>query len=494
MKMKINNPLRNCLAFFGIFLISILFFNCKNACENNRLDDGELGIDCGGNCPDTCTLLEIIHCNNDVKDEDEKGLDCGGVNCEPCRAVIPNKEIFITATQVVNSAAANTGSLSFGHLIKNMTTNTLDSKALVLSLFNSWKQDQTVNGLIVSARPNIDLIIDTWKNLDNQSGVTDAAWNINLDNAPFRLLGIANRMDLHQVENGLVKNAGEGRFIFCAIREDGTPMEFTVIFEYGLVATSLGQVNNWAKKWHALSKHTSFDAAYLTELISVTEEFVGKNKAPTKPNGSALNQLRTNEVDIAFPWELREFNLTPTGFAEVTRKMTPDDSFNNSEILKRFAQTNLTAILDGSYTIPNTFEGNPFMAGNCSTDPATFEWTIPNPDASLAIAANIISFNSCNGCHGGATNTRFTHVKPRVALAEAEKSDFLNFDISLRRDTMERKFLQLDSVTITNSTIAKTIPPTSTISVFILTDTARVPAGELFFRDNPIFNRRARVH
>ncbi|MFH1210600.1 MAG: hypothetical protein V1645_01665 [archaeon] len=54
------------------------------SCTNEKRDDGERGIDCGGTCEayDDC-------CSNNEKDQDEDGIDCGGA-CIECTEVVCN--------------------------------------------------------------------------------------------------------------------------------------------------------------------------------------------------------------------------------------------------------------------------------------------------------------------------------------------------------------------------------------------------------------------
>ena len=48
-------------------------------CNNGYWDNIEIGVDCGGACPE-CQVI----CNNGERDADEISVDCGGTNCEPC--------------------------------------------------------------------------------------------------------------------------------------------------------------------------------------------------------------------------------------------------------------------------------------------------------------------------------------------------------------------------------------------------------------------------
>jgi len=56
-------------------------------CCNNGVWDahkGELGVDCGGPCPNNCGTPPLDHCSNRIRDADEEGIDCGGKLCPPC--------------------------------------------------------------------------------------------------------------------------------------------------------------------------------------------------------------------------------------------------------------------------------------------------------------------------------------------------------------------------------------------------------------------------
>jgi hypothetical protein len=129
------------------------------------------------------------------------------------------------------------------------------------------------------------------------------------------------------------------------------------------------------------------------------------------PNGSALIDVRTNEIALSFQWELREFRISATtGFLEpATIFQTPDQSLNFTERLGRFINENEAAILSETHEAPLSFEGEPFQGG------AVFNnidiWDAPginNPEA-----RHKFSLNTCNGCHGGETQTGFLQIFPR---------------------------------------------------------------------------------
>ncbi len=397
-------------------------------CSNGKRDGNESDIDCGGDCP-SCSG----DCNNGIKDGNEEGVDCGG-SCEPCHSVIAANELLIKNLEVVNSPEALSGRLSFGALINNMATDEISAKEILLSLLNSWKTDQVINAVTIPRRPAIDIAItNNWKKLDGQENVSNEAWVINWANAPFRLTGITNRIDLKDDAQPVVR-AGEGRFTYCVILNND-PLEFNWIFEYNLPSSSNRETIEWAKRWHNLSKLDNKSPEFLNNLISVTELFTGKNAMPNRPNGNAISQVRTNEVAIGGTWELREFNLMPSGlFEEVTRKQTPDLSLQGSPGLTQFALQNEQGILDGDIAFPNFFGGAPFLAGNCQTLVDTFKWEVPNVSEELRSTLSILS---CNGCHGGEfENTDFTHIKPRSFSEPAELSLFMEEDLIKRHNNV----------------------------------------------------------
>lgn len=432
-----------------------------NLCTNGQLDSGEEEIDCGGDCPPCPNPVNL--CTNGQLDVGESQIDCGG-DCPPCPIRIPDiaKELMITDLNVIDSEEARTGVFSFGHLIRNMAPSSSadDTKALILSLLTSWESTQTVNGFAMAARPNVRTsIINSWKASDGQTGVSDAAWNMNLDNAPFRLMAIVNRVDLHKVNelnDNLLDRTGEGRFVYCAIDPvTNLPLQFTIIFEYHLPGNTPSDLIDWTKRWHNLGTFDSFNIDYVNALRAVTADFSTRGALPTGVNGNAIAQIRTNEVSLSFPWELREFVLNPaTGLLQTTTaKQTPDISINNTQRLADFINANATAIDNNAHSVPETFNG-PFLAGNVPTDPDNFQWIAPGINSSRMQA---FSIETCNGCHGGSASTApvnplpqmtgpsfpaFTHIKPRFANTRTVLSNFLdgpgNNDLVKRREVMQQ--------------------------------------------------------
>jgi hypothetical protein len=253
--------------------------------------------------------------------------------------------------------------------------------------------------------------------------VPDAAWKVDFSHAPFRLLAIVNRLDLNR-GNGTtnVETAGEGRFVFGVIGATGTPLPFTVIFEFEQIAKDETALRGWAQAWHALGA-LPFGPGYNTALQQITDRFSGKNMAPSKPNGSPLNQIRTNEIALAGPWELREFHIVGNNLGETPALQSPDNSLQSSARLAKFINDNEAKILARTFEVPAQFDGAAFLAGS-SQVPGGFFWNAPGINNNDA--RHIVSVTACNGCHHRETNTlNFLHVANRQPAAKAPLSGFL---------------------------------------------------------------------
>ncbi len=318
-----------------------------------------------------------------------------------------------------SAPAASQGVWTFGHLLRELAPTPADAPALVESLFDHWLTDQSVNGFTVTARPAIQsILLDIWpRTLDGA---------LDLDHSPLRLQAIVNRTDLRNLAAG---SAGEGRFVF-AVNGPGFPQQFTVILEYNLPATTAADAATWASLWHGLASHPFPSEEYNAALEALTRRFSDHGASPGSINGSALVNLRTNEIALSNNgrWEFREFNLSPTTgfFDEATVKETPDLGFNGTQTFADFVNQNATAIINevpgaNNGTVPTQFEGSPFLGGSVFND--LVEWSAPgiaNDDARFHA-----SLNTCNGCHGPEANTSFLQITPRFPGSEATLSPFL---------------------------------------------------------------------
>ncbi|WP_437630506.1 LamG-like jellyroll fold domain-containing protein [Sorangium sp. So ce854] len=334
-----------------------------------------------------------------------------------------SREIFVKHLSVVEDPIRTTfdgppddprtGAWTFARLMEDMAPTPADAPAMVEELFDTWLTDQVVNGFTVPARPAIQqVVLDEWpRNADG---------SLDLRRAPLLLLGIVNRIDVRNLAEG---HAGEGRFVF-GVFSQGFAQQFTVILEYKLPAATEADVLDWANAWHALGSLPFPSEEYNAALQEITTRFAGRNAAPGRPNGSSIGQIRTNEIALAGPWELREFVLSPeTGFLRPeTVKLTPDQNFDGTPTLADFVNQNEADILLERHTVPDVFQGAPFLGGSSFNNlTAWFAPGILNNEA-----RHKLSLNTCNGCHGAAeTGTGFLHVNPRFPGGEASLSGFM---------------------------------------------------------------------
>jgi hypothetical protein len=335
--------------------------------------------------------------------------------------IATGRELMIRHLGVVEDATRTrwTGSLTdpkdgawtFGRLMTNMA-GANDPEVFVRNWLSRWETNRTVNGFTVPARTAIrSQVINSWPKLANGE--------LDLKKAPMRLLAIVNRMDLRNLRAG---NAGEGRFVFGVTDGAGNPLSFTVILEYKLPATTATEANEWAQQWHALGAMTPGTATYNDALQKITDRFAKRGAAPAKPNGSAIGQVRTNEIALAGPWELREFRLNANGqLVQSTVAQSPSPSLRTSGRLARWINANETAIVEGRHVVPLKFEDLPFRGGNALTDFSSWNPAgVKNPEA-----RHLLAVNTCDGCHGGETSTSFLHVSNRAKGQIASLSGFL---------------------------------------------------------------------
>ncbi len=365
---------------------------------------------------------------------------------QPVCKVVKEKELMITDVSVVDDCARTSwgpcptvvppevrGAWTFGKLVEGLA-GTSDPEALSSFVTNwllTWDAPQlNINGFDVPARPSMKTtILDPW--LAASGGKV-----LDMKLAPFRLLAIVSRLDLRHGGGYGSSSAGEGRFVFGFLDENGNQLRGTVILEYGLKSSGCQATKTWAERWHALGSIQSFGETFNQALQAITDDFAGMNVDTSKPNGSGINQVRTNEIFADSPWELREYVLSagqsrtggPAPLVETTVKQTPEGNFdttnwNGTQALADFINQNESAVLDGTYVVPAQFDGEHFLGAAARYQSSTF-WSasgVVNNEA-----RHLFSIGTCSGCHARETNTVFTHVDPRDANEESRISGFLS--------------------------------------------------------------------
>ncbi|HET6583466.1 MAG TPA: hypothetical protein VFG69_08460 [Nannocystaceae bacterium] len=336
----------------------------------------------------------------------------------PCGLTINReRELLVRALPVVEDPVRTTwngdpnapvsGAWHFGKLMTHMAGDN-DPAVFVLDWIDTWQTAQTVNGQTVPARSAITQIIDAWPKLGNG--------DLDLTQPPMRLLAIVNRLDLRSDTR-----AGEGRFVFGVLDGSGNPTQFTVILEYNLPLEVMSAAE-WADAWHALGADAPASTAFRNALQDLTDAFAGPDVLPGQVNGSAISQVRSNEIHLSSPWELREFRLNAGGRLRMrTVALTPRVGLNNSTRLADFIDENTEAILAGTHAVPAIVDGVRFRGGRV-TNNIDF-WNAPG--IADPQARHLFSLNTCNGCHGAETNTAFLHVNPRSVGQVASLSGFM---------------------------------------------------------------------
>lgn len=437
------------------------------------------------------TGLGIAACAGELDpaiDDDLSSLAASGTG-----SIDPARELLITDPSVIASSTETTfdpghptgtsarGAWSFGRLIHNMLpadqrTSSAAASRFVLSWLATWETGQSPNPLVSPARARSAirlLVTDPWKAAsgcaDPTSPATDASCVLDMRRAPFRLMAIVNRPDLRIIADDGTAIGGEGRFVFQVVGPtlglstttgaievmDPTPkpQKFTVIFEYSLPVTRNQDTLVWAQRWHELGA-VPLGRKYNERLRGITNAFSGEGRDLRRPNGNALNQIRTNEVALMgarFPaagftvakqfWELREFHLTIAGLAPHTVNLEPARDFDVTKSgqtgvegtrtaeLVAFLTGNADAVLAGEHRLVSGMSANSALVGSAPYG----AWgkvgsSAPGAAHDLGgVAVDVrdgFALGTCAGCHRHETDTRhFMHITFVGAMEPADRVD-----------------------------------------------------------------------
>lgn len=351
----------------------------------------------------------------------------------PCgnnASIDPARELVITHPAVVNdwrSSSAANGPWSFRFLLEQMTPPGVDPATFAQGWLNQFLASSS-NGFAVAPRNPAALTGGTaplWPSVCDAGG---QSCKLDLARAPFKLLAIVNRADLHAA------GSGEGRLVYGLDVAPDRP-QMTVIFEYELPSSAaLPDRAAWVSKFHALSSAATplpsapnTDPAlpsspYVVALQDITDRFTRAAVVPSTPQnplGSALIDLRTSESALATngTWEWREFRLAVSPAADPARcnfvgpcltlapnAQTPDDGLNAASFrfpsariqeLAAWIMTNGGAdVYGGLATVPASY-----LAGTTrAPDPPP--WGFSNtPTPTPENIRHAFGGQTCNGCH-----------------------------------------------------------------------------------------------
>jgi hypothetical protein len=191
----------------------------------------------------------------------------------------------------------------------------------------------------------------------------------------------------------------------------------------------------WAASFHALSAMPSGES-YNRGLESVTRLFTDRNAAPARINGSAISQVRTNEILFGSPWELREFRLDGSGALRITTTdRCPDSSLNGSPALVQFVLEHEPELRAGTHRVPL-----PMLGGACQETPQNV-WQLPGVSEDLR---HLFARETCNGCHSAEEPSKdgFYHISPN-GVGPGRLSLFLHDPQNPTRDELSRRSAKL---------------------------------------------------
>jgi hypothetical protein len=250
------------------------------------------------------------------------------------------------------------------------------------------------------------------------------------------VIGISNRGDLRALQNDM-SLAGEARFIYALTAGAGddpsaAPLDMTVIFEYRqpLLGRTIAEV---AALWHSLGAHAAFDESFNAELEKVMSSFTAPGLEPDRPLGSSISQIRTNEREFDWAWDLRQYGADETGFHLTSLDNTPDGTLNGSQQLGAFLSAKSDAILAGQHVLPTNLEGGAVGVLN--------PWNVTSVPTSVVQA---FAAQTCNGCHStNPLDTNF-HMSPHKA-GTAKLSPFLNNVADPTKDELSKRAVILQA-------------------------------------------------
>lgn len=331
----------------------------------------------------------------------------------PVCTVDSKRELLIVDDSVrLDPWATGTGPWSFAHLVSQMAPAGQDPSAFVLAWLESWAAASSINGFPVSSASRLrDEVICPWAARSGTPCDGKGKVHLDLSQAPFQLIAVVNRVDLRR-GGYAAADAGEGRFVFNVLSASGGPLSFTVIFEYGLPTSNGQNALSWAKAWHALSEAPdadSFGPMYRAALRAITDGFTARNASPGRPNGSALNQVRSNEIGIALDWNLREFHLSGRngallqGVTKETPHLATFNALPRAAELRADLEAHRQEVLDGAYHVPAAWLGGEALE--------IARWNPADLGSTDEALRHAFALNTCDGCHTRETNTGFTHLR-----------------------------------------------------------------------------------
>ncbi len=319
------------------------------------------------------------------------------------------KELLIVDEAALDTPRAKNaegGVWSFRHAIESMAPDGVDGGEFVARWLMAWIERKELNGFPLDT-PNEEralsmnsIVVCPWLSAtpENECDATCSTCKtrkLDLALAPFRLIGIVNRIELRDTLE--IAPNGEGRLVFGLTQGPADdpasrPLAMTVIFEYFLPETM--SAKQWAEAWHHLGQLPDGEP-FLAGLEDVTNRFVKRGSRPGAINGSALAQVRTNESTLNWIWQLREFGLGEDGLLALRPTWnTPAEQLNGTDSLREFIVANDARIREKKHVLPVSMRAG-------SADARRYSWSVSGVDPTTM---RRFAEETCNGCHSSTTN------------------------------------------------------------------------------------------
>lgn len=286
-----------------------------------------------------------------------------------------SRELLITDDAVLGRLSNNTadGPLSFRRVMSRLPMKGTPADA-TLAWMRGWSERLRHEGTAARADTFDGAILEPWFR-------RSPSHVLRLEDAPFRLIAVANRTDLSVMPDRAAEG-GEGRLVFAltdgpADASESRALPFTVIVEYA----QRGPAREWATRWHELGALP--DDAFPAKLAELAGAFVEQG---------SLAQLRTADA-VTGPLVLHEFHLDAGELVPTNVRNTPNWASVAEGDVRAFAAERADAIEDGTYVLPAAWLAS---SSALHAEPPPYLASIREHDA--------LRRGTCGGCHEQAEN------------------------------------------------------------------------------------------
>ena len=287
-----------------------------------------------------------------------------------------------------------------------------------------WGFAQVIYRAFRTAGANLSQVegfMQAWQS-DQGLGGLDLRWKQPITQAPVRLLGVINRLDLAELKSrGVDRNDGamcgaEVRFVYAALSSLQAGY-LNLIVEFVLPCISKPAFHAYAARWNDLRTlpGPAPGSPYYRSLEWLLTEATGH------ANCVRLRvSMRNDNV-----WDVHQFAFQSKGLARQLLFRQPNVgkvSCDPRSLFSGFVQNNLPQILASQYSIPA-----PLGAQIERLSPILAALTLAPGigGAYYERARYSLSINSCLGCHGIETGTQFNHLQYRRRGESSRLSNFL---------------------------------------------------------------------